>query len=486
MNSNRNIYMIYANKDKALAHRILKLLEPLEKDSNCTIWSDDIIYENQEWKPKANSRVQETDVFVLLVSNSFMYSKFIEQAEFKMVIDSYKEGTSTVIPVLLDACPWDTEFNSEEYNFSFKELDVLPDNRTPLSEHNNEQKALQQIAEQLGQIINPSAKKNVVHHTDQLEEKKIDEPPKEEQIALNFSEEHEKESSDVEENGRLKDSENKKKAAQEEQDKKAAEKSAELALQAKKDAAAQKLALEKQAAEAKEKERLKQLTLEQERAAREKNDIAENFNDEATDYSEAFDDEAVIAAAKDNEKLKNRALIGIGIALLAFGIWFFSGSDTTPEKPDLPDVTEEVVIEPIKTESEEEIAKEPVTVIKRNVGDRFEGGIIFKVNADGTSGTMTSYDDAGRMSWNDAMNIHEELGAGWRLPSLDELKLMRNTIGQGADNDGEFSDGLYWSATDYDEYQARLLRFRDGNTSYHYNKAIESRKFRVRAVRDFN
>ena len=63
---------------------------------------------------------------------------------------------------------------------------------------------------------------------------------------------------------------------------------------------------------------------------------------------------------------------------------------------------------------------------------------------------------------------------------------MQRTIGQGATNSGQFADELYWSATPYDTYQARLLRFRDGNASYHYNKAVADRKFYVRAVRDFS
>jgi hypothetical protein len=90
------------------------------------------------------------------------------------------------------------------------------------------------------------------------------------------------------------------------------------------------------------------------------------------------------------------------------------------------------------------------------------------------------------MSWQSAMKIDEQLGEGWRLPTFDELRIMHQTIGQGATNSGEFSGELYWSATAYDEYQARLVRFRDGNTSYHYNKNVEQRKFLVRAVRDFS
>ena len=90
------------------------------------------------------------------------------------------------------------------------------------------------------------------------------------------------------------------------------------------------------------------------------------------------------------------------------------------------------------------------------------------------------------MPWTNAMNINEQLGDGWRLPTFDELEKMYQTIGQGASNSGQFADELYWSATAFDEYQARLIRFRDGNTSYHYNRNVEHRKFQVRAVRDIN
>jgi hypothetical protein len=71
------------------------------------------------------------------------------------------------------------------------------------------------------------------------------------------------------------------------------------------------------------------------------------------------------------------------------------------------------------------------------------------------------------------------------LPTFNELKLMYRTIGQGAANSGQFTDEFYWSATPYDDNQAQVVRFRDGNLSYHYNSKGTHRKFQVRAVRDF-
>ena len=92
------------------------------------------------------------------------------------------------------------------------------------------------------------------------------------------------------------------------------------------------------------------------------------------------------------------------------------------------------------------------------------------------------------MSWQDADKISEQLGNGWRLPSLNELILMRNIIGQGSTNDiGEFTEGLYWSSTSHsDSRMARLLRFSDGNTSYYYSKTSPNRNYNVRAIKDIN
>ena len=120
------------------------------------------------------------------------------------------------------------------------------------------------------------------------------------------------------------------------------------------------------------------------------------------------------------------------------------------------------------------------------MGDTYEGGIVFIIENEGKTGKIAHLKDAGIMPWTNAMQIHEQLGEGWRLPSFDELEIMYKTIGPGATNIGQFTNELYWSATPYDEYQARLLRFWDGNTSYHYNKNVEHRQFQVRAVRDFS
>ena len=187
--------------------------------------------------------------------------------------------------------------------------------------------------------------------------------------------------------------------------------------------------------------------------------------------------------------LNNRFRKGILIVAIAIvGIWaFLVFTSDTEEEPSAPLQTEDTEKEnpnPLTQPKLDSVARTG-SLSKLHVGDIHDGGIVFMIDSAGKVGKMAFSKDVGPMPWKDAMQIHEQLGEGWRLPTMDELSIMYKNIGQGADNSGQFSDELYWSADSYDTFQARLLRFSDGNASYHYNKNVEHRKFQVRAVRDF-
>ena len=482
MNVNGTIYAIYSLEDKDLVLNLLNRLKSSDKDSNNTIWDDDPIKSGQAWSPKDATRLQKADAFFLFASNSFMYSEFIQQNEFKMIIDRYKDENTTVIPILIDNCPWETEFSSDDYNFSFKELQVLPKNRKPISRWDSRDDALNHIAKKLKKIIAPEIENAREQDLDKKQDSDSIELKKEEQIALDFTEEKEDKTQQVV------DSESEKRLAEEIRLRKEAE--------AKRSALEEKKQIERVKAEQKAKE-LAQIKANEEQKLHEAAKINQKPEHEVEPITTPPDPKEVPVSDdyeeeenvyRNNNRLKNRALIGIAAALAALAIWFFL-DDKAPSKISATEATkiENVSGEEVeKIDAPKEVPQQQKEILQELVvGDSYKGGIIFKIDASGKSGTLASYDDVGPMSWSAAMKIHEELGEGWRLPSLDELRLMRQTIGQGATNDGEFSDGLYWSATDYDEYQARVMRFRDGNTSYHYNKVAENRKFRVRPIRDF-
>ncbi len=474
-----NIYILYTKQDAGALSSILERLQPAIAHQDITIWYDDPIQEGQSWIPKEAARLHKTDLFVLLLSNAFMYSEFVQQMEFKTVIDRYKEGISTVIPVILEDCPWDVEFNSDEYDFSFKELVVIPADGRPIKQSTNPEQYYEQVAhtinKALGLFVDESESIPVVDE----EALPILE---EEQLAMHFSEEPQVA---IENQELVETKENETKIAQETERK-------QWELKAQREAEA----VERQQQEETEKQALEEQRIREELAAEEarQREIAAAQSIEAQEQRPSqFADREVNKGEEVATKGRGRRrmLIGLLIAVLGIiGVWIFSTLSDDTKKPSVA-IPEENPSRSTKATTTSEpktdvsIDEELSPVLNLQLGDMYEGGTIFHLDASGEGGKIAHTQDVGPMSWKRAMAIQEQLGAGWRLPTLEELKQMYRTIGPGGTNSGKFSSKLYWSATPYETYQARLLQFRDGNSSYHYNKEVESRQFLVRAVRDF-
>lgn len=516
MGREKHIYVLHAASDHDVVSRFLPRFKALEKRYAITIWDDDPIHDKQAWQPRDIDRLERTDLFVLLLSNAFMYSEFVGQLEFKKIIDQYKEGKAKVIPIILDDCPWGINFESDDYNFSFKELKVLPEGKKPLKKWDSPEVAIENAVSHIEQVIVSIAETLKDKDSPQKVEKENANTVVKDQLALDFEKQAEAKRKAREE---LERQEEAKKKVAEEKSKHEAEIREKAIEEKKRQDDAEKKRIEeekrlKQEAEAKRREqeaqRLQQeaeakriteakrlaeeerLRKEGERQKRIEEEQRRNVT-EKTVHPISENQDKNDSDQRDNQGSKRKMLIVLLLAAMAIiAIFLFTrlgndgGEEASPAMvSDSLNVEETTDTEQPEADDSEKENKE-AELSKLVIGDTYDGGIVFDLDPSGKSGKIAYIDDAGPMPWQDAMIIHDQLGPGWRLPTLDELQTMYRNIGQGSDNSGEFSNGLYWSATDYDEYQARLLRFRDGNTSYHYNKAVESRRFLVRAIRDFS
>ena len=494
MDRKTTIYIIHAFEDKGMMRDLLPQIESIE-DDQIKIIPGNPIQSREPWKPSQGALFNEADIYLLLLSNAFMHSEFVKQLEFKMVIDRYKSAEAKVIPILLNQCPWDANFEADEYTFSFSELTVLPENKNPISNWNTPDTAYQQIRDYLVSVL-PSNQAEDDKPSLQVPEKKEPESHTEDQLAISFAEEKV-----IEEQEKAKKERERKKAATEKKAQHRAEEQKRLnALAAEKRAEAERKQLETEKAERiASEERVKQAAakrrleeekrkIEAEEKAKRRAAALHRKQMAAQSVEEAQDPETNSSSGS-----KKPILIAAIVALLLIGCWVFWPSESDSEdsksvetETDISDEAKEEVTEPetkMSADDIEEDVEEPA--VELTIGAIYEGGFVFEIDASGTTGKIAHLEDVGPMPWKDGMQIHIQLGDEWRMPTLNELKVMYQTIGQGASNIGEFTDELYWSATSYDAYQARLLRFRDGNTSYHYNKEVESRKFRVRAVSSF-
>jgi len=125
------------------------------------------------------------------------------------------------------------------------------------------------------------------------------------------------------------------------------------------------------------------------------------------------------------------------------------------------------------------------------IGDLHAGGIVFQINENG-SGLVAAFEDLGQFdlpdyyNWGQAVSqassYSSEGYTGWHLPSLEELELMYNTIGQAADNSGNFEDAWYWSSSESSSDYAWFVSFVNGGTGNGY---AEYDTNRVRVIRAF-
>ncbi|MEO9893935.1 TIR domain-containing protein [Aurantibacter sp.] len=589
MSRKTNIFAIYAWEDKNALLQIRQSLSALEANETINIWADDPILPGQEWKPKVASHMDFADVFLLFVSTDFMKSKFVQQLEFKNVIDKYKANDAVVIPILVDDCQWQIDFKSDEYDFNLNELQVLPNPKKPIENWTLPEDAFNAIETDLKKVI-ASVRGESVEEAPEVEEvvSEVAEiiPTKivEDQLELSFFDEVDTNEDSIaaqnrdaeaerlleeaaakkraaaeqekaaaiaaekqtialeqqriaaekevqrkaeEEKRILAEQEAQKKLEREQQVQAEAEKAAQLKaeqdkLKQEEQEAQQKAAAEKQKAEeaeriatikAAEEERLF-LEEEAQREAEEERRIIEQAEANAAYQEHEEDNEESIEEyeqEEDSTSSKKSLLVLAGVLLLgvAFYVFYDSDGDTKETAPVPPETNTEVVEDAMSTEDaevsaeadeetndetiqEESVAETPdetnVTVDNSNfmdleVGDSYAGGIVFEIDKSNKTALVAQAKDAGPMSWKSAMKINEQLGEDWRLPTQDELKTMYNTIGKGGDNSGGFTEELYWSSTLYQKIQSRMVRFSDGNMSFHYSNVRESRKFLVRAIK---
>lgn len=72
---------------------------------------------------------------------------------------------------------------------------------------------------------------------------------------------------------------------------------------------------------------------------------------------------------------------------------------------------------------------------------------------------IAEYDFPSQMTWKEAKNAFDELGDGWRLPTMEELHIMyKNKI-------GEYAYSFYWSSNECDSTNAWSLYFLNGSQS---------------------
>lgn len=122
---------------------------------------------------------------------------------------------------------------------------------------------------------------------------------------------------------------------------------------------------------------------------------------------------------------------------------------------------------------------------KLKLGQKTEGGTIFWINEDHTSGLIMSDEHTNKLlDWDSATKLAKDYKninghAGWRLPTKEEL----NRIYKYVKDDMIKDNCSYWSSTQQSVLRAWVQSFRYGNQSLAYT--VGNACFGVYLIREF-
>jgi O-acetyl-ADP-ribose deacetylase (regulator of RNase III) len=139
------VFVSYAREDEQLRKKLSNHLGGLRHGGYISEWSDGRIIPGQEWAPEIIRALDESDIILLLITDSFLGSEFIGRVELTRALDRHRRGEAIVIPVILKPADWQSA--------GLEGLQALPKDGKPVSTWADHDAAYVNIAQGLRRTI---------------------------------------------------------------------------------------------------------------------------------------------------------------------------------------------------------------------------------------------------------------------------------------------------------------------------------------------
>lgn len=139
------IFYCYAHEDKDLRDRLDGHLSILKRLGNIVGWYDREIQAGIEWEREIEAHLSTASIILLLVSSDFLKSDYCYGVEMQKALEMHEKGKARVLPILLRPVYWQ--------GAPFAKLQILPTGAKPITEWQNQDKALTDVAEQISAVV---------------------------------------------------------------------------------------------------------------------------------------------------------------------------------------------------------------------------------------------------------------------------------------------------------------------------------------------
>jgi small GTP-binding protein len=121
------VFISYSHKDEEFKEELITMLAGLQRQRIIDAWQDRRIEEGDAWYQAIQDAMNDCDMAILLVSQNFIASRFIQDEELPHVLQRRREQGLRVIPIIVRPCKWQSEP-------VLKELQALPrDNKAVIT-----------------------------------------------------------------------------------------------------------------------------------------------------------------------------------------------------------------------------------------------------------------------------------------------------------------------------------------------------------------
>ncbi|WP_434300356.1 TIR domain-containing protein [Corallococcus exiguus] len=100
------IFISYSRQDSEALDKVVRQLRVLESQGLARIWVDQRMDPGDVWRPAIREAIECASIAVLLISENFLGSEFIQKYELPRLLERSRQEALRLVPVLLSPCDW--------------------------------------------------------------------------------------------------------------------------------------------------------------------------------------------------------------------------------------------------------------------------------------------------------------------------------------------------------------------------------------------
>lgn len=138
-------FISYSHRDAWALDRLHTHLSMLRREGRIQEWFDREILAGGELDTVIAEQLEDSDLFLLLVSPDFLASDYCYEREMARALERHEAGEARVIPIIIEPCDWKAS--------PLCRLKALPRDGNPVTEWTNQNNAFVDIVTELRRVV---------------------------------------------------------------------------------------------------------------------------------------------------------------------------------------------------------------------------------------------------------------------------------------------------------------------------------------------